>query len=295
MKAFFYSEKQAYLKIDGHYVGDINENLKTAKIEDGCFFEFLPKNQNFAPTYSSESGCGLVKTYPFLGGVFFDVNYEKKRNFPYKILSQQNYKIGGLNCNLTTLLDGAIKFYIDGDFFVTDELPFIPSSQNLQVLNGVIFAIFCGKKTAIYAYSIENGELLYKNCVDNFSLTNVFTTTTIYKNVVNIQIEESFIVSNKITLNNKICNKNKSVFEVNKNLVPLLLFDLVKHDLSASEILTQKLSEKQGDLKAFIGNVKRAFLNPYHSSEIIALYDNRLCIYAFEYENGSISNIIEKD
>lgn len=295
MKAFFFSEKEAFLKCNGEFLGEINTNLKSSEICQNCLFEFLPINQIFAPTYSSIKGSNLVKAYPFYNGTFFYVNYEKKRGFPYKILSQNSFNLNGAKYNLTILLDGAIKFFIDGIFFVTDELPFIPNNSILKYLNGYIFAIFYGKKTAIYAYNLENGALCYKNLVENFELNTIFTTTTFYKNVATIQIEETFELSSNFTLVNRIAKKNKSAFEINKNLIPLFFFDLILNGANASEILCQNLNEKQGDIKAFIGDVKHTLLNPFNENEVVALYENKLSIYELEIKNGAIFNIIEKD
>lgn len=295
MKAFFYSSKEAYLKCNGEFLGEVNPNLKTADVPNNSLLEFLPKNPNYVPTYSSEKGGALVKTYPLFNGVFYHIDYEKKRTFPYKILSQNKYKINGDVYALTVLIDGTIKFYIDGNFCVTDELPFMPSSSKLEYLNGYIFAIFYGKTTAIYAYSLKNACLCYKNLVDEFILENHFSTKTIYKNVVEIQVEEMYELGTNFTLINKTAIKNTSAFSVSKNLIPLLFFDLILNGVNASEILSKNLYEKQAELREFIGKVKRVFLNPYCKSEVIALYDNKLSIYELEIKNDTILNIIEKD
>ncbi|MBO5851820.1 MAG: hypothetical protein J6R29_05770, partial [Clostridia bacterium] len=222
MKAFFISEKEAFLKVNGEFLGEVNKNIKTAEICENSLLEFMPKNQNFVPSYSSVKGSNLVKTYPLFLGTLFSVNFEKKRTFPYKILSQNSYSLGGNAYTLTVLLDGAIKFYLDGKLLATDELPFIPSSSKLELYGGYIFAIFYGKKTAIYAYSLENGALCYKNLVDSFEFNSYFITKTIYKKTVDISVEEVYELNNNFTLFKRVGVKNKNSFSINKNLIPLL-------------------------------------------------------------------------
>lgn len=295
MKAFFYSNKEAYLKCNGAFLGEVNCNLKTANVPTNSLLEFLPKNPNYVPTYSSEKGGALVKVHPLFNGVFYYVNYEKKRTFPYKILSQNKYRLNGDVYALTVLIDGTIKFYIDGAFIITDELPFIPASCKLEYVNGYIFAIFYGKRTAIYAYSLKNACLCYKNLVDEFTLESHFSTKTIYKNVVEIQVEETYELGVNFSLINKIATKNTSAFNVNKNLIPLLFFDLILNGVNASEILSKNLTEKQSELREFIGSVNHFFLNPYCKNEVVALYENKLSIYELEIKNDIIVNIIEKD
>ncbi|MBO5851385.1 MAG: hypothetical protein J6R29_03530, partial [Clostridia bacterium] len=149
--------------------------------------------------------------------------------------------------------------------------------------------------TAIYAYSLENGSLCYKNLVDSFELGTFFNTKTTYKKTVDIMVEEVYDLTNNFSLFKRVGVKNKNSFSVNKNLIPLLFFDLILLGVDASEILTQNLTHKQADLKEFLGNVKHCFLNPYNDSEVIALYDSKLAIYTLEIKNGLIDNIIEKD
>ncbi len=295
MKAFFISQKEAFLKVNGEFLGEVNKNIKTAEILENSLLEFMPKNHNFTPTYSSVNGCNLVKTYPLFLGTLFSVNFEKKRTFPYKILSQNSYTLGGNAYTLTVLLDGAIKFYLDGKIYASDELPFIPSSSKLEYFGGYIFVVFYGKKTAIYAYRLENGNLCYKNLVDGFELGTQFKTKTSYKKTVDISVEETYELNDNFTLLKRVGVKNKNSFSINKNLIPLLFFDLILLGVDASEILTQNLTRKQAELKEFLGDVKQTFLNPYNNSEVIALYESKLAFYSLEIKNGLIDNIIEKD
>lgn len=295
MDAIFYSEKQAYLKVNGEFFGEVDANLKTANISDKCLLEFLPKNQNYAPAYSSENGSFLVKKYAFYSNVFYAVKYEKKRTFPYKILSQRTFYLGGQNYYLTVLLDGAIKFYIDGYILATDELPFVPTESKLEYFNGYLFAVFKREKTAVYTYRLDGATLCYKNEVDYYEIDGRFNVKTVYSNVLDVQIEESYLLKDSFLLESRSAKKGKTAFEINKNLVPLLFFDLILNGVDASEILTQNLSSKQLELREFIGSVERAFLNPYALNEVIALYDNKLLVYEFETVNGVISNVIEKD
>ena len=294
MKAYFLSDENAYLKVNGNFVGEVGKNVKVADISEDCLLEFLPKNPLYAPAYSNENGSFLIKVHQlFLGRIYY-VNYEKKRCFPYKILSQNGFIISGVNTTLTVLLDGAIKFFIDGKICVTDELPFLPTSAKLQEFCGSIFAIFYGKKTAVYAYD-NGGNLKYKNIVNSFDFDVNFNTKTQVLGVCKLEILECYDVKNNFKLVKRSVLKNKSAFEINKNLLPVLFFELILNGANASEILSQNLAEKQGDLSAFLGDVKHYFLNPYSQNEVVAIYEERASIYETIMQGGIITNIIEKD
>ena len=130
MKLYLTAKIPSYLKINGNFIGKVNQNLKMVNANLGdALLEFLPVNTNYEPFY-----CDLNNSYDFLDGKLVFPAFNKKRNFDYKILTQKRYDIDGNSFLLTLLQDGTIKFYLDGTFIATDELPFIPTSFDLKII-----------------------------------------------------------------------------------------------------------------------------------------------------------------
>ena len=165
MKVYFYSEILCYVKIDCNYVGIVDKNYNYLTLFGNELIEFTPKNHAYLPYATTLDGekDNLIKFYD---GYLFVPKFVKVRNLPYKLILQKCYHD---KFTLTVVTDGAIKFYLEGVFNATDELPFLPVDIDFKIVNNYVFIIFKNKKHAIFVYDIH-GTLCFKNIADNYEI-----------------------------------------------------------------------------------------------------------------------------
>ena len=297
MNYYFISSMPCHLKINGEYVGKVDDNLKSFScIEKELFLEFLPINHEFFPTYADVTSLDGIKIFPLLNGKIIIPNFYKKPLSCFKVLMQKNFNHNGYNYLLTMVLDGAVKFFIDGNCAIVSDLPFTPSDCEIYTLNSFVFFAFKCGKIALYGYdfSTPSPTLVFKDIVDEFEVNNPLKIQKFYSFINPITVVEEWDLSLGVSLVLRNTTLSKNLNQINKNLVPLSFMETVSVMGDLSIYLTPTLLERTNDIYEFIKKPRYLFPLPSDFNKIVSITDSEIFIYEFSFEGNLISNFIEK-
>ena len=293
MKVYLYSETPAHLKINGEYYGKVNDN--TFLIEENFenpLFEFLPINPRYQPVYGSENTKELRKFSVKNGQLVYPV-YPLKNNYPFKVLGQKQQSSYNVTANVTAVLDGNIKFFLDGSITDVKPLPFIPKNFEISIVSNLIIISFTAEKSALFIYSVQSGTLVYYDVVDEFYISNNLTVKKGYKTVTDTFIEEEWQLSDSPTLLSRRDFKDKDFIDVHPHLLPLAFFENLIIGASVQDTVTFNLSQKIIDLQNFLGKYNKVL--PIDKESVYLIKPNSVTIAKVEFENRLISNVLEED
>ncbi len=294
MALVFYSQIPSHLKINGNYIGVIGNNPKLfSEFNENAFMEFLPINKEFAPIYSTLKNPACIKTFKLLDDIYVIPVLEKKRNLSYKLLFQKSYPISSDRLLLTVIQDGFYKFYLDGAISYLGELPFKPQGFDVKEHLNILFISFKGVKTLLLAFDLNGNKLLYKNLADGFEITSELLSTTVYKTVIPVQIEEKYNL-NDFSLIERKSTPLRSRFEIHPKLIPTAFFELVALSANTAFLLSDSIKNREGEISAFIG--KPIVVLPYYKdiSKTVVILNDSIHLYSLQIENGLIENILEE-
>ncbi len=296
MRLFFVSKIPAFVKINGELLIKINENLIFTDYDDEIFLlEILPTNPNFEPIFCEFKENKQLKIFDFLNGKLIFPTFNRKRNHKYQVVYQKRFSLLNSEHLLSVISDGSIKFYLDGTFILTDELPFIPVSCDIKAYNNFLILSFTNKLTALFVYHIQNDKLVlsYKDIISEFSFDNVLTTKKQIFTPINAVLVENWEFSNPLKILNVSLNSNFSIYSINKHLIPLFFFETFKYGYVETSILSDNLKERIKDLLSFVGTPICVFPHPYNIEKTVVITENLVNIYSLEFNNNLITNILE--
>lgn len=296
MEYYFISTTPYHLKINGEYVGKVTKNLTSLNLSHDSFLEFLPLSSDLQPIYTDLKCCLNVKKYPFLSGEIILPIFNKNQNCIFKVLGQKQFSVNGYNFLLTLLIDGYVKFYVDGSVSIIDCLPFIPSDFEVYSYNSYVFFVFTSNKTILigYDFSTNTPTLIFKDLVDKFEISNPLKIEKSYQFINPIIVFEEWNLSSKLTLLSRKTTLQKHVNEIHYSLIPLSFMQTLSVMGDVSIYLTDELKQRQNDLYEFIKKPKLLFTSPNSFNEIISITETDIFTYKIETTNNLISNIIEK-
>ncbi len=296
MDYYFLSNLPYHLKVDGKYAGKVGKNLKVLKCCNLNFLEFLPISVDYLPCYSDLKSLENIKKFPLLGGEIILPIFDKKPNFHFKFLGQKHFSVKGQNYLLSVAIDGAVKFYVDGNQSIIENLPFIPDSFDLFNVNNLVFFTFTSKKTMVigYDFSRPSISLVFKDIVDSFEVDSTLKTQKRYNFINPIEVFEEWDFSSPLTLQSRRTKLLKRVSEIHEKLIPLSFMETVSVMGDLSIYLTSKLNERAKDIYEFIKKPIYLFNPPNVYNEVISITEKEIFTYKFEIEHKSICNLIEK-
>ena len=297
MDYFFISNIPYHLKINGNYLGKATKNLKVLSIfDDISFLEFLPINDKYFPTYADKTNLGGIKKFPLFSGEIILPTFQKKPPTAFKILCQKQFLVNGLSYLLSVVLDGAVKFYVDGNIAILDSLPFIPTDCQVYTHGSFVFFTFTANKTAIigYDFSFSTPKIIFRDLVDEFEISSPLKTKKHYDFINPITILEEWDLSSPLTLISRKTNLVKPLNEIPNKLIPLSFMETVSVMGDLSIYLTPELNERANDLYQFIKKPVYLFYPPESFSEVVSITEKEIFIYKFEFNGNRICNLIEK-
>ena len=285
MNYYFFSEIDCYLKFNGEYLGLVNKNVKTVNLNDNGLFEFIPISEAYFPKYylTTENKKGV---YRINDNTLYIPYFTKIRQLPYKIIMQKNFD----KFNLTVTTDGCIKFYLDGNFYATNELPFLPSDVEFYTFNGILLLFFKSARVAIYAYNLKTGELVFKNIVNSFVLNNNLSVTETFYYPVNYTITKTWNIDATFTLNSVVVSEIQS--EIPPTLIPFYFCSFIKQGVLVTDFLCDNLKPRASDFTSFFGEID--LILPSFSTienEVYIISNNTVNIVKFELDKNLISNV----
>ena len=291
MKYYFYSKIPAFLKGNDKFLGVVNKNLSYVNFEKSPFIEFIPTLSNYNPSYYYDYYKTNVLSFNLQEGNLLIPIFTKKPKCDYKILSQQRFDF----INLTVVLDGNVKFYIDGDICASDEIPFIPTFCNVIKNNEYITATFTNTETAVFIYDL-NGSLIFKEVVSDFEILQngniLFSKTS--KGLVRVTVQNEIDLSNcPQIVNSQILSPLNSL---NPYLLPYAFLELVKLKYDISSLLSPSILNRKNDLLSFIGNITTVIPSlTFKENEVLVVDGNSLKKFTFEINSRLITNLLIDD
>ena len=296
MDYYFLSNTPYYLKVNGNYIGKVTKNLKVLQLLPPSFMEFLPACSDFLPCYSDLKSLDTIKKYPFNGGEIILPIFNKKPHFSFKILGQKHFDYHGYTYLLSVVLDGTVKFYVDGKVAIIETLPFIPETFDIYTFNHFVFFTFSSQKTAIigYDFSTASPTLIFKDIASDFTLDSLLKIKKCYDFTNPIEVLESWDLSTAVTLQSRTATPLKPLTEIPKNLIALSFMESVSVMGDLSIYLTPELNARAQDIYEFIKKPLYLFYPPNTFSEVVLLTENEIFTYKFEFNGNLICNLIEK-
>ncbi len=293
MNCYFLSEIPAHVKVNGEYLGVVNDNLFTAQINlKKPLFEFMPSSNKFSTVYGDKTQKNL-KIYNVDGDLLIYPIYPLKQDNPFKIIGQKNLSNYGVTANVTLLCDGGIKFFLEGTINDIKTLPFIPNDFDILVYSNFIILTFSAEKTAIFIYSVESQNLVFSDLVNEYYFSDYLTVKKTYKTVTHTFIEQDWALSQVPSLIATRDVKQKNFFEIHPYLLPLAFFENLILGADVKNIITPSLNDRLLDLKEFLGKVIKVVSSP--DGNIWLIKENALTLAVVELQNRLISNVLTED
>ena len=293
MAIIFYSETPCYIKIDGNYLGKVTKNPRILNdIKKESFLTFIPLLNGFHSIETTLLDAFNLKVFNLFSDTIIIPVFEKKRNLPYKLICQKNFKLYSGNLLVTVIQDGSFKFYLDGKISYLDELPFNVENIDVKEINNVVFIIFYGIKTIIFAFDINANKLIYKNFLNDFNVADCFTTCTRYDTLLPVNIIEKYDYN--FNLLSKDFEFIKKPHEINSKLLSVAFFELVALNADVKFLLSNDLKTREKEIYEFIGKPIAVF--PYYKdiSKTVVILNDRASVYSLTFLGGVISNILEE-
>lgn len=256
MKVYFYSHTPALVKYNGFFIGKIGKNLTSYNCEENCLLEFIPTSDDYIPISVYNFTSSIVKRFSIYNELLLYVpSFKKNKSHPYKIIKQENFTLSSSQYLLTVLLDGVIKFYINGNYFATGELPFIPTTFKVEEVNDLLFISFVKEKTCLFIYRKTNTELtlVYSDIVENYSYQN--STLKAYKNypnLFNLEVTEIWEYSANFNIKTIISNLDDKILSCNDKVKGYLFLSLIILNVDVKLLLSSELKEKSSYIKEFL-------------------------------------------
>ena len=297
MDYFFISNIPYHLKINGEYFGKVSKNLKVLSLSEPIsFMEFLPINNRYFPTYADQTNLDGIKKFHFLNGDIILPNFDKKPLNLFKILYQKQFTVNGLSYLLSVVLDGTVKFYVDGNVAIIDTLPFIPTDCEIYTLSNLVFFTFSHSKTAIigYDFSFSNPKLIFKDLVDEFEINSLLKIKKHYDFINPITLFEEWDLSSNVTLLSRKTEFLRKLNEIPKQLISLSFMQTVSVMGDLALYLTNELCSRANDIYEFIKKPTLLFNSPNSFEEVVSITDSEIFTYKFEFSGSLICNLIEK-
>lgn len=295
MNCYFLSDIPAHLKINGEYIGLINNNLYSLNLEnENCFFEFLPTLKGYFPAYGCNTNANLrifiVNNIKIVYPVF---NYVA--TLPFKFLFQKSEVYHGESLTVTTYQDGNVKFFLDG--FISDikSLPFTPKNVEINFYLNYAIISFSLEKTAIFVYDITTKKLVYNNVINSFSVDSDLIIKKSYQTVTKTEITEVWNLNGEFKLISRTDEKLIDFDFLHPYLTPIAFLENVVIGGSVEKIITKNLNDRIFELKEFLGNVIRVIKPPFNPNAVYLVKNDCLSVCTLQYENRLISNILIDD
>ncbi len=299
MLVYFYSQQNAFVFLNGKYLGKINQNVKMLDIEENSLLQFVCEDESFMPFYAYNLKSKNLKVYNLKKGVLLCPIFEKNRCYHYKIHFQKDITIKNNRHVITLLLDGDIKFHINGQFYITSELPFIPNDIHVEEKDNFLFLSFKKEKTCLFVYRLENGEfnLCYKNVVDSYSYQNALLK--IYKNYPSpylLEITENWEYKDKFSLISTYSQTLKSITNLKKPLNNYVFIYLIIIGANVSSFVTQNIKNKLNSLREFLCYPTTVLYNfEDNDDSVIILTNEGAKKVVFNYLDNLIDGILVDD
>lgn len=277
MLVYFYSQQNAFVFCNGKYYGKINQNVKSANLEENSLLQFVCEDESYSSFYAYNLKSKNLKVYNLKKGILLCPTFDKNRNLPYKIHLQKDISIKNSRHVITILLDGDIKFHINGLFYLTSELPFIADSVNIEEKDDFLFLSFQKEKTCLLIYKFYNGEynLCYKDVVDSYSYQNL--TLKIYKTYFtpySLEITENWEFADKFSLVSTYSNLLDNVISLKKPLKNYTFMYLLIVKANVSAFITKNVKDKLNSLNEFLCYPKWVLYNFEDNDDSVIILTN---------------------
>ena len=293
MKVYLFSEIPAHLKVNGEYLGKVNDNTYRLEVNvESPLFEFLPINSRYLPVYGSENSKE-IKIFSVNESKLIYPVYTLKNDYPFKVLGQKQQSNYNANASVTVVLDGTVKFFLDGSVSDVKALPFVPKNFEITLISNLIIISFSAERSALFIYSTQRGTLVYSDVVDEFYISDNLTVKKRYKTVNDTFIEEEWLLSDAPTLLSRKDFKVKDFLDVHPYLLPLAFFENLNIGASVQGAVTPNLNQKILDLQSFLGKYYKVI--PINGESVYLIKPDNVTLAKVEFENRLISNVLEED
>ena len=124
---------------------------------------------------------------------------------------------------------------------------------------------------------------------------NFLKVKKFYNLIIPVNILQTWNLSSPITINESNSKFEKSIYQINKKLLPAAFFELASVKADLSNFLNSNLKERMSEIYEFINSPIFCFPSYKNIEETIVVTKNSLNIYSLEFEGSLISNIKEID
>ena len=174
------------------------------------------------------------------------------------------------------------------------ELSIKPSSVDAKIINDVLVVVFYGETTLVFAFNLNNSQLIFQDYGNLVNLSNYLEISKDYKTIIPASVVYRWNLNLNPTLNDKECYLKKSIYDINDNLLPLSYLQLISVGASVNKYISPNLKDREKDLIDFIS--KPHLLFPYYKDDkkVVAVYENHLSLYELTLSNNLIENIVDE-
>lgn len=245
------------LKINGEYKGECDCNLSTVYADENAYFEFLPFDNDYAPScFKINLDAQLLesnyRSYPFEKGTLFMPIFTKKYMPFYKCLFNFNLN----DCFIQIFIDGHSKLFVTNKYGSNlFSLPFIPLQCDAQILDCLLLLTLKSKdKQLLVCVDLSKAPVLkFIKEIKNISIEkNGFSTTQTPNALSGICIYEKHSVTGEVLSKN--ITRNRPIERLNDYLIPFSFLEEVLFDGVFSDYLHPNLLPHANLVKTFLGN-----------------------------------------
>ncbi len=300
MKVYFYSKIDAFLKVNGQYYGKINKTPSLANIDEGSLLEFLPVSQEYYPCTILGFSSKQANVFKLKNSLLIYPNFSKKRNAPYKIITQTYVDLFNGKYLFTILADGSYKFHLNGDFFITGEIPFLPNDFKIEQNGDLVFISFVSKKKCLFVYQLQNNNLnlAYEDLIDDYSYSlNELKVFKNYAYPLDVQITETWAKNKTFKLTSVHGEYDKNLLIANEKIKGFIFINLLILNVDVSCFLSSNLIEKASSIKEFLDYPYLCFENfeSGNDNEYLILTKSGAKCVELNFKNNLIEDFLVDD
>ena len=297
---YFSAENTCAVKVNGNFVGILNQSVQPFHIPTQSLIEILSLNAK-TDSYNFILNDAFLTTPPkfavitdLKGGYLIKIlNFTVERHF--KIYAQQ--KFGDIQ--ITVFCDNCPKISVEGrnifniqtvDFFFTD------AKIDCLFLNGKrFFAIaFRGEKTFLRIIR-EDGKTVFEKTVNAFDIKSGLVTEEYMVDIAGHTVKTIWGVSNEEIVENKrqiISRKNFSIHAVPEKILPYAFLEELLVGGDIAPFISDNLIGKEKSIKNFFGNFVGIMPPPSFRdySEIGLIYKKGENTFNVEYSTFTLVN-----
>lgn len=270
---YFISSNPCFIKINGEFLGECENNLVFTTAPFPALIEFIPKKDYLSPIFHdlSQKTAYVSKNlciYPFNGGLLIMPNFTQAFLPTSKSLYYKEFE----NCAISVIIDGFTKAFItvngSSNIFPLD---FIPEKIDATTFHSLLLlTLYFKDRKKLYIFNISSYPALIKEGYYSYLSLKNDTISVFYQSptLTKIEVQENYDKEGNLT--HKKSKRSAPIGRLSPFLLPFAFLEELSFNLDIGDFLHPSLARHKNVVKDYFGNFS-TFIPYLKSEEICAV------------------------